>query len=478
MTANQFLLAMNDIADEHIVSAQKRMGYTTGMEPEKIIKIHPQRKRMRIRKSIACIAAVVALLLVSFVTAMAASEDFRMAVFSFFHISVPEAVLPVEDEPLSTDTVEKIYENAIEESVSVEYVRIDGDFDFGNGIIYLYKDEARNSADFYTLENGTLLQLDTRRVDTSYEWNGNTYEISFDWCEHDGNIATYGIFKAPANDTYWTATPIPGRSDLVELMLSYGRADEYSGHIVFLELATQTVIDPFDGCGVDQLKNIVNTEFSPGLNKALISCGNDHVIWYCDMDAKALVEINTLLGTDVSGSWFIDDDTLCFYTMDKNYRYSYYTRQLSSGVEKTIIKDVPRVGSNDIPWGLWMGSDAYQLYLSEDGELSVIDMRTGTRTSVEGFSLEDFTIEDYRHTKIIPNRSGNKALYVKLNNATTGLGISQIGVLDFEQHVFKLLDREGYEERHEATVSWFDDNHPVIWAVTGEYGYLYLYSIT
>ena len=32
MTANQFLLAMNDIADEHIVSAQKRMGYTTGME--------------------------------------------------------------------------------------------------------------------------------------------------------------------------------------------------------------------------------------------------------------------------------------------------------------------------------------------------------------------------------------------------------------------------------------------------------------
>lgn len=65
-----------------------------------------------------------------------------------------------------------------------------------------------------------------------------------------------------------------------------------------------------------------------------------------------------------------------------------------------------------------------------------------------------------------------------VNNDATGLGISQIAIMDLNTHTFTLLDRKGYEVRHEASVSWFDDDRVVIWAVTDSYGYLYLYSFT
>jgi hypothetical protein len=67
--------------------------------------------------------------------------------------------------------------------------------------------------------------------------------------------------------------------------------------------------------------------------------------------------------------------------------------------------------------------------------------------------------------------------FVTMNNAATGLWISQIGVLDLTTQTFTLLDREGFDARHEATVSWFDEDRIVIWAVNENDHDLYLYTI-
>ncbi len=63
-----------------------------------------------------------------------------------------------------------------------------------------------------------------------------------------------------------------------------------------------------------------------------------------------------------------------------------------------------------------------------------------------------------------------------------GLGISQIGVLDLEKRLFTLLDREGYGERFEGSLGWFDNDRVVIQAYKDAkpsvgIQYLYIYTI-
>lgn len=171
-------------------------------------------------------AAIVILLLSSFTAAMAANEDFRNAVFRFFRISTPDVVLPIEDEPRpsgsdsldstssgsafldsaslgSASSDDASLDNASDDSgqsgsadrtdiaeienigstntgdaVSVEYIRIDGIFDYCDGAIYLYEpwegyDDAydaqtRYAAAAYTQEDGQMVLLEPHYETVSY----------------------------------------------------------------------------------------------------------------------------------------------------------------------------------------------------------------------------------------------------------------------------------------------------------------------
>ncbi|NCB51242.1 MAG: hypothetical protein EOM54_05090 [Clostridia bacterium] len=420
----------------------------------------------------ACICLIALLSFMTFSTALAVSADFREMVFEFFHISTPEVVFPVEDEPQQVNDVEGIYSSDIEDTASVEYVRIDGDFDFGNGIIYLYNDEMRTSVSFYAVENDELILLDTRREETQYIWNGTAYNICFDWCVHENSVGTYGTYKEPADDAYWTVTPIRGRADIVLLTLSSGRQDKYRECILFYDLKTGSVTDPFADCGTEKL-SIINTEFSPNMQKALLATDHGKTIWYCDIEEKALMTVDSFTGKDIDGSWFVDSDTICYYTMDAAYQYTYYTKSLSTGNERVILQNVPLFGAHDSTWGVRSSGGRFGVFVSEDERVYSLDFKTGVQTLIAGY-----TYPTDKNTRTIPNSDGDKIAFVTYNNDTTGLGISQIGVLDLKMQTFTLLDREGYEVRHEAAVSWFDNDRVVIWAVTNDYGYLYLYHIT
>jgi hypothetical protein len=147
-------------------------------------------------------------------------------------------------------------------------------------------------------------------------------------------------------------------------------------------------------------------------------------------------------------------------------------RSLTTGTERTIIENIPMVGAGGSTWGIKPMENRYMLFVSEDQSVCVLDCQTGARKMIDGYV---YPVNEA--TKTFPNRDGSKILFVTMDNAATGLGVSQIGVLDLKRYTFTLLDREGYEARHEASVSWFDDSRVVIWADTDDYGYLYLYAI-
>lgn len=420
----------------------------------------------------ACICLIAMLFIMSFSTALAVNADFRQLVFKFFHVATPETVLPVEDEPRHSGDIEGIYNSDIDGAPSVEYVRIDGDFDFGNGIIYRYNDETRSSVSFYAVEDDKAILLNANREETEYIWKDTTYHICFDWCIYADNIGTYAIYKEPANDTYWTAAPISGRTDIVLLTLSSGRQDEYGEHVFFFDLKTKAVIDPFAYCEIDKL-GILNTEFSPDMDRALLATDNGETVWYCDMNKKTLMTVDDFLGKAVDGSWFVDSDTICYYIVDANNQYTYYAMSLSTEKEHTVLQNIPMFGSHDSTWGVKPSGERFGVFVAEDQSVYAIDFKTGTRTPIAGY-----TYPADKNTHTISNRTGDKIAFVTYENGASGLSISQIGIMDLRAQTFTLLDRKGYDARHEASVSWFDDNRIVIWAVTDTYGYLYLYDFT
>ncbi|MGM9520902.1 MAG: hypothetical protein ACI3VB_00300 [Oscillospiraceae bacterium] len=435
----------------------------------------------RLRRAAVAVAAAAAVLLFTLFTAMALSEDFRLDVFRFLHISAAEEVLPVEEEPECDGRVEVIHRDTVGGAFEVEYIRIGGGFDIINGVICLYDTDETQTfynggrVTFYGVGDGGVSVLPAEHFETELSWSGGTYPIEFDWCVNDGELAlfAYGT-KSAGNDLYWGASPIPGRTDAVLLTMSAGRQDTYTEQLLLLDIETSAVTDPLEGCGVEELTGIINTEFSPDLRRALISTDKGETIWYCDADTHTLTPVRELAGRDVDGSWFIDNDTLLQYSMNEDYLWTYWTLSLRDGSTREILTDVPYLGSHDSTWGIYTCGQRYGLWIGEDGDTWVCDLLTGERTLVEGFIYPD-----YRSAHVIPNRAGDKLLFLTTENLPASLAVSSLGILDLESHGFTVLDRTGYEERREAAVSWFDDDRVFIRALVEEgENYLYLYSLT
>lgn len=459
MKREELLFKLGEISDDIIEEADTYAGHGGKQIP------FPRPKRVFRRVAVG-VAAVLVLTLGTFAAAMAVDEEFRDSVFAFFHIASADVVLPVEDEDPNWDNdVDHFYSAGVGDAATVEYIRISGDFKLSDGIICRYNDAERTSVSFYGYftESG-VVPVEARYVETQYIWKGKTYDICFDWCVYDGRVGVYARYKESVNDAYWTVEPVSGRTDIVRLTFGGGRA-------FFFDLEAEAVIDPFAGCGVDELA-IINTEFSPDLKKAFLACGHGETVWYCDTEEKTLETVDEFLDKKVDGSWFIDADTLGYYVMDSSYLNTYYARSLLTGDEQVILEDVPLFGSHDSTWGIKPTGDRYGVLVDTDGSVYALDFKTGERNLIEGYTYPTDAL-----TKTIPNGTGDKIAFVSYHNEETGLGISQIGVLDLNARTFTLLDREGYEARDEVSVSWFDEDRIFIWAVMENDNYLYLYTI-
>lgn len=467
MTTYNLLDAIGMINDEDILDAKGDASTVVNyMTARRCCAVRGHGKRAGI-----CVATVFAIMLGAFVTATAVDGDFREMVYSLFHFSTPDVVLPEEDEPRQSDNVEIIYETDIENAINIDYIRINGNFDYGRGLIYLY-DETDSGPAFYTVRDGQIAKLKTNETSLIYPWEGAEYNIEFKWCEDNGTIYVYSTGKEPASDAFWFVSPINGRTDVVALTVSYGRQDDYSEYTFLLNLNTQEVTDIFDACGVDQLSDITDTVFSSDISKALITCDNGASVYYCDIYTKTLLKVSEFTGASVSAAWFLDGDTICCYAVDENGKCLCWRISPSTNDCTLLFSDLP-IYSRTSGNGMFFTESRYCLYVNLDKTAYVYDLKTGTRAIVEGLTYSR------EETAVTMNVNGTKMLFAMFDQNANGLGISQLGVIDTEKGTYTLLDREGYEIREEAAVGWFDNDRISILSTNSDgEKYLYLYSFT
>ncbi|MCM1027637.1 MAG: hypothetical protein NC432_14495 [Roseburia sp.] len=467
MKSEMLLDAMGKIDDAYIAAALKRLS-EGGREHRHIF----------LRKVLPAAAAILILLVSSFGVAMAANEDFRDSVLRFFRLSQADVVLQTEDEPEQSEPVEEIGSTNTGGAVEAEYVRIDGPFDYNNGIIYRYGDwegygesgaQPVYALAAYEVKGGELLLLEPQYAQFRYAWEEDLYEIAFDWYEKDGMVYSNAKDYDPETALAWGILTAEEPSEYVAVLLQRGWQIDHEVRPLLYNLRTGELSEPLDGYGVLEDRRIREISFSPDLTGLLIVDDTDET-WYCDSATHTLRNVCEMSGLDVWNAGFIDNDTVYCVAYDENGGCVCRTVSLSGGVTSGDLAELPEWSwppSGDV----WFTGGRYVLSVGNGGEVTVCDLKTGEQAAIEDFqcsSTEDF---------ISANRAGNKILYAQADGDAVGLAVSRIGVLDLEKKAFILFDREEYETRYEASLGWFDDDRVAIRAQGEEYGYLYLLTV-
>lgn len=468
MKAERLLLLLGNISDDIL---EEETNFTL---PERhTISLFHRKKSVKLSFVLTVIFMI---LFSSFVAAVAIDEDFREVVFSFFHISESEVILPTDEEPPASETVENIHQENFENMISVDYIRIDGDFADGNGIIYLYNNEERTDVTFYGVQDNSLIVLNTETVELDLEWDAKKYAVSFRWCMYDGRVGVYGNYKEPANDASWYVSVLPNNNEYICITLSDGRGTEYREKTYLYHLNSGEVIDPLNG--YEAISGVVQTTFSSDLTKVLYADGEQN-IWLQDRNLQTLLPVEEHIGHPIDGCWFADSEHIVYYIKNEAKLYTYYLKSLITGEVRTIIEDVPWYSSSS-PCGIKALNGRYGLLVSEDGSVTVLDYITGEQNTVDNYvyptDSNTRTISNGDCTKIL-FISSRKGTAMELNENNEGLEITQIGVLDLQKHTFIILDREGSNIRYENTVGWFDNDRIRIRAESDGYGYVYIYSL-
>ncbi len=457
MKTKRLLAALGQLDEQYIEEAADRP--------------HERKRRNWIRRGAA--AAAIMLILVGTVgTAMALSPEFFQRVLAFFHMEQAETV------PDHNGEGSAITQSGIGGLVKAEYVRLES-FHYASGYGTLYQvDREENgtirTVQFWAVEDGALLALDTQKHSFTTMWQGKTYQGDIYWCAYDGEISLYSNGIASFYDSEWYAAPIPGRMDAVWLYLFQGSQSDYWAYPVLYHLDTGEAEDVLRGTGAEELSLAYDYQWSGDLSKVIVTCRSAAApekacVYFCDVLAKELSELQDLTGVQNADALFADDSTLLL-TQFTEQGCSVFTYDLHAGQIVQILDQIKCFGqSGEENYGMMFFGGQYGLYVNQAGGLSVFDLKTGEETFVDGFAF-------CADGRFIFNRSNTKLLYYVADDSANGLGVSQLGVLDLSAGTFTAFDRAGYDSLYEWSVGWFDDERVEVWSRQSDTGAIYLYE--
>ena len=424
-----------------------------------------------------------------FTVALAASPELRTAVLSFFQMEEREQVPSSSVSPGGPD----ISNAEIGQLVKAQYIRMDSyRYGFSNGLLTdLTWDEDWKillDAKFWEPKNGELVPVEvdmhTSQVDIMFR--DLHYQGEFYWYVRDGQLDYFSgdhrTWDEEGEQAWdWNLSLIPGRNDALLLRLSTGTQMDYREYPLLYHLDTGETEELFAGVDPAVLEQSDGAIWSNSFRLALISGRpseefSDAREWLYDRESGTLTEVSTLGGIGAKMAAFADDDTLILYCFNNDEEeliqdVTFYSYDISSGRTTKTLDATPYYRDwDEHPSGV-MTFGSRCVLISETGQVQVVDLKTGNRTMLGGFTFQkgdDFML----------NPSGTKLLYLARDNQSEGLGISQIGVADLEKGVFFAFDREGYENLYEGGVGWDDDNTVSIRARTldNETHYLLMYQ--
>lgn len=454
---------------------------------ERIMMQKRTRNYVPVRRAVKGILAAALAVACLFTVALAASPELRTAVLSFFRMEEREQVPSGSVSPDGPD----LSQADIGELVKAQYIKMDSRrYGFSNGLLTdLTWDEDWKTlldAKFWEPWNGELVPVEvdihTALVDVAFR--DIHYQGEFYWFVRNDQLYFFtGDHRAFSEDGEhewnWNLSFIPGRTDAVFLYLSTGRQMEYSEYPFLYHLDTGEAEDILAGTGADKLEYAYCYDWSENMRRCIILTGNrldDQLTWFCDLDAGTLVRADELADIEIYTAAFADNDTLILHSTSRDEEgmlqdVSFYVYDIPTGHMTMTLDKAPYYRDwEEHPSGV-MTYGSRCVHISETGQVQVVDLKTGDRTLLGGFTFQkgdDFML----------NPSGTKLLYFARDIQSEGLGISQIGVADLDKGTFFAFDREGYENLHEGGIGWEDDSTVSIRASTldNKTQYLLLYQ--
>lgn len=449
--------------------------------------MNQKKKTYRPARRVLTVALAAALTAACLLTAaFAASPEFRTAVLSFLHMEEREQV-PNQGGATSQPDISHA---EIGELVRAQYIKMDDYYGLSGDLLHdlTWNDDRTELLDykFWEIQDNELIpvQVDMNTSHVDIMFRDLHYQGEFYWFVRNDQLYFFSGDHRTWDEAGecpwdWNLSWIPGRTDAVFLNLSIGTQMEYTEYPFLYHLDTGEVEDILAGTGVDKLEYAYGYDWSDNMRRAIILTGNrldDQRTWFCDLDTGTLTPVDELTDIEIYTAAFADNDTLILYSTGRDEEWmlrdvSFYAYDIPTGqMTKTLDKAPYYRDQDENPSGVkTYGSRC--VHISEDGQVQVVNLKTGVRTLLGGFTFQ-------KGDSFMLNPAGDKLLYFSTDSESDGLGISQIGVADLEKGTFFAFDREGYENLHESGIGWSSDNTVSINAdsLDGETRYLLLYT--
>lgn len=442
-----------------------------------------------------------AVLMLTYVTtvALAASPELRRAVLSFFRIEEREQVPGQPDinpSDINQPDVDQPYDNQPDISqteigslVKAQYIKMDQRYGLSGGLLnnLTWSDDGRTllEAEFWEIKDNNLVpvQVDMRTSQIDITFQDINYQGNLYWFIRNGELyyfqgSPYGVDTRPEDE--WSVEAIPRHTDVLLLKLAQGQQTDYTEYPMLFYLDTGETEDFLASTGARELEYAYDYSWSENMRRALILCSagmGGLQEWLCDLDARTLIRLDELtgMGEEVSAG-FADNDTLILTTHttseeDETWQtITCYAYDIPTGQKTKTLDKAHYYRWWDEPYGAQLFGSRCVL-IGEDGQVRLVDLKTGMQTVVEGFTWQ-------MGDEFMPSPSGNKLLYYSSDSKAEGLGISQLGVVDLEKGTFIAFDREGYGNLYEEGIGWSNDSTVSINARSsdGETRYLILYT--
>lgn len=434
MTDENLIFAIGEIDDSYILSAGKRL----------------EGKR-RNRKVLICIAAAIIVLLSSFATAMAVSDDFRDSVLSIFRISETEEV-----QHSGTSYVG---------DVEVSYIKADDSYYISNGLAF------SKSGVFCIVNDGKLKPLDTKTASIELQHNGVSLSIRYAYTVYNGQLYTVELDTEDMNQNplmyYRSITPLRGSCDEAWLCLMYESNGDYTQYPLLLNAVTGEVTDILNGIDLSDI--ICDAwQFSPDNRYAvIISSECDRLV---DLESKTVTELE-----NCHNSYFLSDGSLaCFVVHGQSF--DLVRRDTESNSETVIIKDTNFIGKTSygsvylsIGYNGCAGNHA--LLVDEDGSVTLLDLSSGNRLLLYGISVES---DEKLYTLESPD--GKSILVAVKTRGESGV-FRSLGIINCDEGNLRIFDRENtIDSAGEELMGFMADGSICISAKSEDGQWLYIYN--
>ena len=457
------------------------------------------RRYAPVHRVLASTLAAVLMLTCMFTVALAASPELRAAVLSFFRIEEREQVPGQPDinpSDINQPDVDQPYDNQPDISqteigslVKAQYIKMDQRYGLSGGLLnnLTWSDDGRTllEAEFWGIKDNNLVpvQVDMRTSQIDITFQDINYQGNLYWFIRNGELyyfqgSPYGVDTRPEDE--WSVEAIPRHTDVLLLKLAQGQQTDYTEYPMLFYLDTGETEDFLASTGARELEYAYDYSWSENMRRALILCSagmGGLQEWLCDLDARTLIRLDELtgMGEEVSAG-FADNDTLILTTHttseeDETWQtITCYAYDIPTGQKTKTLDKAHYYRWWDEPYGAQLFGSRCVL-IGEDGQVRLVDLKTGMQTVVEGFTWQ-------MGDEFMPSPSGNKLLYYSSDSKAEGLGISQLGVVDLEKGTFIAFDREGYGNLYEEGIGWSNDSTVSINARSsdGETRYLILYT--